>query len=181
MKSKKVIIEKENKDLREKMIHLELQLGHAANQISILENNTTRANIQRKDHSPDPEFEINDLDDSQDFDSILNIVPEQKDTIANSIQKLRQATPTRKTPKKSKGIPKSKPGVEYVFPKQCTEETNLFIDLNSILVSTMNMTLPIILESVGNPEGVNEASFISYTPDKALDHSMGDQCDDSMA
>jgi len=172
MKSKKTISDKENKDLKDKMIQLELQLGHAANQISILEHNTTRV-TKRKDESPDIEDDmmVQDLDDSQEFDTMLNIIPETN-MVSQSIQKFRKPAAEKKTPKKHKTIPKPKVS-EIQYKVGSTEESNLFIELNCLVMTTMSMTLPIIIESsIG--ANVNDASFLTETPNKMLDRTLGD-------
>lgn len=170
VKAKKTIIEKENKDLKEKLTNLELQLGHAANQISILENNNTQFNnIQTKDFTLEQELKINDLDDSQEFDSILDSTQE-KDTKYQHATKLQNlATDSKGVPKKSKGASKSKTNVEFVYCKATIEETNLFLELNHLIVSTMDMTLPVIFENHQNKEEIDDTSFISAS--HKLDYS----------
>lgn len=168
MKSKKTILEKENKDLKDRLTQLELQLGHAANQISILENTASKNFIRHQEESPEKDLQVQDLEDSVDFDPMINIIPNQN-KITQSIQEYKKQTKEKKSPKKQK-ISKNKT-IEIVYPKGTTEETRLFMELNSLLVSTMKMTLPIIMESWGND---NEMSFITATPHRALDQSLND-------
>jgi hypothetical protein len=168
MKSKKTILEKENKDLKDRLTQLEFQLGHAANQISILENTASKKLVRHREESPERDLQVQDLEESVDFEPMINIIP-NTNKITQSIQQYKKSTQEKKTPKKQKVV-KNKT-VEIVYSKGSTEETRLFVELNSLLFATMKMTLPVIMESWGND---NEMSFITATPYRAMDQSLND-------
>jgi hypothetical protein len=180
MKSKKTITEKDNKDLKEKIINYELQLGHAANQISILENNTTQFNnIHTKEYTLEHDMKINDLDDSHDFESILDSIPETDSKINQVVRLQNIPTDSKGVPKKGKGAVKAKTSIEYVYCKATSEETNLFLELNHLIVTTMDMTLPVIFDNYQNKEELDETSFISAAP--KLDYSISQVSDNDSA
>ena len=158
--------------LKDKIAELELQLGHATNQISILENNTTKLhNIQTKEINLENELQMHDLEASHDIESILND-SEDREVDCPLNLKIKNSHPSKKTPKKSKTVAKAKT-VELVYPKTTIEESNLFLELNSILINTLNMTIPVLFSenSVGK-DGLGDTSFISMTSNKKLEDSI---------
>ena len=136
-KSRKEIVIKENKDLNEKVISLQSQLQEAQEKIQLLENDTSKYNVKIRNNSPESVLKTQDLEDSQDLDAILNIVPEHK-TIEESMSKPKETSKTRKAQKKLKNSSKIKPVTEIVYAKGSTEEANLYIELNTIVLDALN-------------------------------------------
>jgi len=174
VKAKKDSIDKDNKSLLAKITDLELQLGHAVNQISILENNTTRFNnIITKEDTIQNELKVNDLEDTQNLDNFLQDDIDKE--IEVPISQLIKQSHQKKTPKKSK--PKENKGkiVEYIYPKNTIEENNLFMELNWILIGTLDITIPVLMEEFSGKSNLVDTSFISITPQWKLEYSFDEE------
>ncbi len=170
IKSKKTIMEKENKDLKDKLTELQNLLSQAQIQINTIEKESTRNWSKQLQRSPDQELKVHDLDDSNDYDSGIDEIPERS-TIQQNMKPIKEFIPKKKTPKKLKSFSKATVDLDFKVAKSSKEETNVFIDINSLMISTLNLTLPILLETDWNEYEDANSSFASLQSKGLLDQS----------
>ena len=127
-------------------------MQEAQEKIHALENDTSKYQVKVRNFSPESEIKPQDLEDSQDLDAILNIVPENR-TIEESMNKSKETSKTRKVQKKLKSSSKIKPVTEIVYAKGSTEEANLYIDLNKIILDALNSSVPTMMNQGPIEEG----------------------------
>ena len=170
IKSKKSIIEKENKDLKDKVTELQNLLSQAQLQINSIEKESARNLSKQFQRSPDQELKVHDLDDSNEYDSGVDEIPE-RNTVVQIAKSIKESQPKKKTPKKLKSFSKASVETDLKVVKVSKDETNLFIDINSLLLSTLNLTLPIMFETDNNEFDDANSSFVSLQSKGLLDHS----------
>ena len=168
VKSKKTILENENKDMKDKIVELQSQLSQVQQQIKSFEKENTRNTSKQLQRSPDQELKVHDLDDSSE-NEFWNDDTQDKNN-QHTLKSSKENTTKKKTPKKLKSFSKATNDSDLKVVKVSKEETNLFIDINSILLSTLNMTLPILMEHNEEFDEIN-SSFVSLQSKGILDQS----------
>lgn len=169
IKSKKEIMSKENKDLITKVEELQAQLKLAQEQVHTFENESSKnyINIKHKE-SPKSAMKTQDLDDSEELDDILDLVP-QNQNVEELNRKLKESAGSKKSPKKSKSSSKQKVQTEVVFAKGSTEEANLFLSFNNLILETIEISLPSLLCTNLKPEYGEDDTLISIQPNLDTD------------
>ncbi|CAI2369423.1 unnamed protein product [Moneuplotes crassus] len=178
IKTKKDSLEKDQKSYKERIAELEAKLNQANNKIAVLESHSMKpTNIQIPPSTLSKELELQDLKSGDDLDSFLSDTP-MKGSPKEESRKLQSSKDQKSTPKKKAPL-KASVKAKLSEPSQLRsvpEESNLFIEINTILLATLEMTLPLMISTPQTEKNtLEDTSMLSLTSNRKLEYSMYDE------